>query len=397
MIKKIAILGSTGSIGKTLLNIIANDKKNFQIVLLTADKNHKLLLKQVKEFKVKNLIITNKKSYKFLKDKLKKNKSINVFNNYNIFNKIFKKKIYYVMSSISGINGLSPTLKIIKYTQNIAIANKESIIIAWNLISKELKKNKTNFIPVDSEHFSIWYGLNNYESSNLDKIYLTASGGPFSNLALQKFKKIKLKQALNHPHGRMGKKISVDSATMINKIYEVIEAKNIFNINYKNIKILLHPNSYVHAILKFKNGLIKLIAHDTTMKIPIFNTLYFNQCKKITSKELNVGILNNLKFNAPDVKRYPMIKLLKLLPNKNSLYETVIVSANDCLVELFLKEKIGFSNIQKELFKIIQSKEFITYKKKAPNKLKDIINLNNYVRLKLLKKVYKFANVNKAF
>ena len=397
MIKKIAILGSTGSIGKTLLNIIANDKKNFQIVLLTADKNHKLLLKQVKEFKVKNLIITNKKSYKFLKDKLKKNKSINVFNNYNIFNKIFKKKIYYVMSSISGINGLSPTLKIIKYTQNIAIANKESIIIAWNLISKELKKNKTNFIPVDSEHFSIWYGLNNYESSNLDKIYLTASGGPFSNLALQKFKKIKLKQALNHPNWRMGKKISVDSATMINKIYEVIEAKNIFNINYKNIKILLHPNSYVHAILKFKNGLIKLIAHDTTMKIPIFNTLYFNQCKKITSKELNVGILNNLKFNAPDVKRYPMIKLLKLLPNKNSLYETVIVSANDCLVELFLKEKIGFSNIQKELFKIIQSKEFITYKKKAPNKLKDIINLNNYVRLKLLKKVYKFANVNKAF
>ena len=389
MIKKVAILGSTGSIGKSLLNIIANDKKNFQIILLTADKNHKLLLKQAKKFKVKNLIMTNRKSYEILKDKLKKNKSINIFNNYDCFNKIFKKKIYYVMSSISGINGLSPTLKIIKHTQNIAIANKESIIIAWNLISKELKKNKTNFIPVDSEHFSIWYGLNNYESSNLDKIYITASGGPFSNLALQNFKKIKLKQALDHPNWRMGKKISIDSATMINKIYEVIEAKNIFNINYKNIKILLHPNSYVHAILKFKNGLIKLIAHDTTMKIPIFNTLYFNQCKKIISKELNIGILNNLKFNAPDIKRYPMIKLLKLLPIKNSLYETVIVSANDCLVELFLKEKIEFSNIQKELFKIIQSKEFVSYKKKVPNKLEDILNLNNYVRLKLLKKVYK--------
>ena len=195
----------------------------------------------------------------------------------------------------------------------------------------------------------------------------------------------------------MGKKISIDSATMINKIYEVIEAKNIFNINYKNIKILLHPNSYVHAILKFNNGLIKLIAHDTTMKIPIFNTLYFNQFKKIISKELNIGVLNNLKFNAPDVKRYPMIKLLKLLPVKNSLYETVIVSANDCLVELFLKEKIGFSNIQKELFKIIQSKEFVHYKKKVPKNLDDILNLNNYVRLKLLKKVYKLADVNTAF
>ncbi|MDC3073527.1 1-deoxy-D-xylulose-5-phosphate reductoisomerase [Candidatus Pelagibacter sp.] len=397
MIKTVSILGSTGSIGKSLLNIIARDKKNFQIVLLTADKNYKLLLKQAKKFKVKNLIITNRKSYVILKDILKKNKSINIFNNYNSFNKIFKKKIYYVMSSISGINGLSPTLKIIKHSQNIAIANKESIIIAWNLISKELKKNKTNFIPVDSEHFSIWYGLNNYESSNLEKIYLTASGGPFSNLALQNFNKIKLKQALNHPNWRMGKKISIDSATMINKIYEVIEAKNIFNINYKNIKILLHPNSYVHAILKFKNGLIKLIAHDTTMKIPIFNTLYFNQCKKIISKELNIGILNNLKFNTPDIRRYPMIKLLKLLPIKYSLYETVIVSANDCLVELFLKKKIGFSNIQRELFKIIQSKEFLSYKKKTPNKLEDILNLNNYVRLKILKKVYKSGDVKKAF
>ena len=389
MTKKVAILGSTGSIGKSLLNIISRDKKNFQIHLLTADKNYKLLIIQAKKYKVKNLIITNKKSFDILKDKLKTNKSINIFNNYNCFNKVFRRKIFYVMSSISGIEGLYPTLKIIKHTQNLAIANKESIIVAWNLISKELKKNKTNFIPVDSEHFSIWYGLNNYESRTLDKIYLTASGGPFANLALKNFKKIKPKQALNHPNWKMGKKISIDSATMINKVYEVIEAKNIFNISYKNINILLHSSSYIHAILKFKNGLIKLIAHDTNMKIPIFNTLYFNQFKQLVSEELNINILNNLKFNVPDERRFPMIKLLKLLPVKNSLYETVIVSANDCLVELFLKEKIGFSSIQKELFKIIKLKEFVKYKKKFPNKAEDILNLNNYVRLKLLKKVYK--------
>tara|TARA_A100001015_G_scaffold161995_1_gene180086 strand:- start:477 stop:1355 length:879 start_codon:yes stop_codon:yes gene_type:complete len=291
------------------------------------------------------------------------------------------------MSSISGIDGLLPTLKIIKYTNNIAIANKESIVIAWNLILKELKKNKTNFIPVDSEHFSIWYGLNNSDYNNLDKIYLTASGGPFANLPIKNFKKIKLRQALNHPNWRMGKKISIDSATMINKIYEVIEAKNIFNINYKNIKILLHPNSYVHSILQFKNGLIKIIAHDTTMRIPIFNTLYFNQDKIINSNKLKLNVLNNLNLKKPDAKRYPMIKLLKLLPINTSLFETVIVSANDCLVELFLKKKIGFLNIQKELFKLIGSKEFINYKKKVPKKLEDILNLNNYVRLKLLKKV----------
>ena len=385
--KKIAILGSTGSIGKTLLKIVEKDKKAFEIVLLSAEKNHYELLKQAKKFKVKNLVITNNKSFEILKNKIKKNKSINLFNNYYSFKKIFKKKIYYVMSSISGIDGLLPTLKIIKYTNNIAIANKESIIIAWNLISKELKKNKTNFIPVDSEHFSIWYGLSNSNYNNLDKIYLTASGGPFANLPIKNFKKIKLRQALNHPNWTMGKKISIDSATMINKIYEVIEAKNIFNINYKNIKILLHPNSYVHSILQFKNGLIKVIAHDTTMRIPIFNTIYFNQDKIIRSNNLNLDILNNLKLKKPDAKRYPMIKLLKLLPIKSSLFETVIVSANDCLVELFLKKKIGFLNIQKELFKLIRSKEFINYKKKVPKKLEDILNLNNYVRLKLLKKV----------
>ncbi len=396
MNRRIAILGSTGSIGKALLNIISDDKKNFQILLLTANKNYKLLLKQAKKYKVKNLIITNKKSFEITKKKLKSNKSIKLFNNFNSLNKIFKKKISYVMSSISGVDGLYPTLKIIKYTQNIAIANKESIIIAWNLISRELSRNKTNFLPVDSEHFSIWYGLNNFENRDLDKIYLTASGGPFAKLPLYKFKKIKIKEALNHPNWRMGKKISIDSATMINKIYEVIEAKNIFKINYENIKILLHSNSYLHAILKFKNGLIKLIAHDTTMKIPIFNTLYYNKNKKITSKNLKLKILNNLKLKKPDIKRYPMIKLLKLLPSKPSLYETVIVSANDCLVELFLKEKIGFLNIQEELFKIIRSKEFISYKKKVPNNIDDIINLNNYVRLKLLKKVYKFADVKKA-
>ena len=159
MKKKIAILGSTGSIGKTLIEIIKENKKNFEIVLLTADKNYKEILKQTKYFNVKNLIITNEKSFRELKKK--KLRKINIFNNYTSFNKIFKKKIDYVMSSISGIDGLEPTLKIIKHTKKIAIANKEAIICGWNLIKKELKRNKTEFIPVDSEHFSLWYGLRN--------------------------------------------------------------------------------------------------------------------------------------------------------------------------------------------------------------------------------------------
>ena len=383
MKKKIAILGSTGSIGKTLLDIIRKDSKKFEIILLTADKNYKLLLKQASEFKVKNLIITNKKKFNLIKnDAVKLN--LNIYNNFMNFSKIFTNKVDYTMSSITGINGLEPTLKIIKYSKRIAIANKESIICGWNLINKELKKNNTNFIPVDSEHFSLWYGLQNLDINKIEKIFLTASGGPFNNLPLNKFKNITISQALNHPNWKMGKKISIDSATMINKIYEVIEAKNIFNISYQKIEILIHPNSYVHAILKFDNGLTKIIVHDTTMRVPIFNTLYSNDNIKLKSKKIDIDGLNNLNLKKINPKRYPMIRLLNLLPSKHSLFETVVVSANDTLVQLFLDNKIKFTDIQKKLFNIVNKKQFLNYKNKSPKTIRDIVELNNYVRLKTL-------------
>ena len=383
MKKKIVIFGSTGSIGKTLLDIISKDSKNFEILLLTADTNYKLLYKQAKKFNVKNLIITNTNKYNLLR-KINKKKDLNVYNDFKNFSKIFKSKVDYSMSSITGISGLEPTLNIIKYSKKIAIANKESIICGWNLINKELKKNKTQFIPVDSEHFSLWYGLQNLKIKNIEKIYLTASGGPFKDISLKKFKSIKINQALKHPNWKMGKKISIDSATMINKVYEVIEARNIFNINYKKIKILIHPKSYVHAILKFDNGLTKIIAHDTTMRIPIFNTLYFNNDKKLKSNTIDINSLNNLNFRNIELKRFPMVKLLNFLPSKQSLFETVIVSANDTLVELFLNNKIKFIDIQKRLFKIVNSNKFLKFKNKYPKKIQDIVKLNNYVRLKTL-------------
>ena len=392
MKKKIAIIGSTGSIGKNLLEIISNDINDFKINLLTADKDHKTLLRQAKKFNVTNLIIKNKSSYKVLKKKTS-NTNIKVFNSFEHLGLIFKNKIDYVMNSIMGIDGLEPTIKIIKYTKNLAIANKESIICGWNIILKKLKKNNTNFIPVDSEHFSIWYGLQNLKATNVEKIYLTASGGPFRKLSLNKFKKIKINQAVSHPNWTMGKKISVDSATMINKVYEVIEAKNIFNIPYQNIEIIIHPKSYIHALIKFTNGLTTIIAHDTTMKIPIFNSLYSKSDKKIFTNTINFKTLNNLNLSKLNSIRYPMIKLLKILPSKSSLFETVIVAANDTLVDLFLNKKINFINIQKELFKILKLKEFNKFKKISPKKLEDVIKLNDYVRLKVLKKVYKFTDV----
>src|SRR6056300_1095203 len=284
MKKKIAILGSTGSIGKTLIKIINKDKKNFDIVLLAAEKNYKEIYKQAKILNVKNLIITNKKSFNELKKK--KIGKIKIFNNFNSFNNIFKKKIDYAMSSISGINGLEPTIKIIKHTKKIAIANKEAIICGWHLIKKNLKKYKTTFVPVDSEHFSIFYALQGNKISNIEKIYLTASGGPLNNIPKKRFKNIKISEAINHPNWKMGKKISVDSATLMNKVFEIIEAKKIFNLNYDKLDILVQPSSYVHAIIKFKDGMIKIVAHDTNMKIPIFNSLNINNNKPMSFKSI---------------------------------------------------------------------------------------------------------------
>ena len=384
MRQKVAILGSTGSIGKSLLNIIRKDKKNFEIILLTANNNYKKLIKQSEEFKVKNIILTDKKKFNILK-KLLKNKNIKVFNNFDDFDIIFKKKIDYTMSSIVGLDGLNPIIKIIPFTKNIAIANKEPIVCAWDLIKKKLNKHKTKFVPVDSEHFSIWFGTQS-NKSEIEKIFITASGGPFLNYPKNKFSKIQLKQALDHPNWRMGKKISIDSATMMNKIFEVIEAKNIFDLEYKKLSILIHPKSYVHALIKFKNGLIKIIAHETNMKIPIANTLYKNKSKIFFNKAINIDYLNNLSFRDVDLKIFPVIKILKLLPSKTSLFETIIVSANDELVNLFLQRKIKFVDISKKLLKLLKSNEILKYKKIKYKSVKDIIKLAEDVRFKIRSK-----------
>ena len=381
MKKKIIILGSTGSIGTTLIDIIKKNQNKFEVKLLTANKNTKLLLKQAKLLKVKNIVITNDKEFKKVTFK-NKNKELKIFNNFNFLDKILNSKVDYTMSSISGLAGLEPTLKIIKYTKTIAIANKEAIICGWDLINGKIKRYKTNFIPVDSEHFSIWYALkNNFDK--IEKIYLTASGGPFNKMSVKKFKNINIKQALKHPNWKMGKKISIDSATMMNKVFEIIEAKNIFNVNYKKLSILIHPKSYIHAIVKFNNGMTKIIAHDTSMKIPILNSLNLNSDGLIKSKKLNLMILNNLDFQHVDKNKFPVVNILKEVPKSSSLFETLIVSANDELVELFLKKRIQFVDIYKKLSKLISLNEFQQYKKIKVKKLNSIIQLDKYVRLKI--------------
>tara|TARA_B100000674_G_scaffold242412_1_gene199471 strand:+ start:943 stop:2106 length:1164 start_codon:yes stop_codon:yes gene_type:complete len=387
MKKSLVILGSTGSIGKSLLNIIAKDRKNFNIILLSANKNYRQLINQTKKFNVKNVIINNEISYEKFK-KYNKNKKLKIYKNFDNLHKIFNKKIDYTMSCIVGLDGLEPTFKIIKYTKKIAIANKETLICAWDLILNQMKKNNTEFVPVDSEHFSIWYSLKKNNNQNIDKIYLTASGGPLLNISKKKFNSLKIKDVIKHPNWSMGKKISVDSSTMMNKVFEIIEAKNMFNVGYNNLYILLHPKSYVHAIIQFKGGMTKIVAHPTTMEIPIFNSLYDDESKKIKTINLDIAKLNDLNLTIINNKKFPLVNILKTLPNRNTLFETVIVSANDALVDLYLVKKINYTDIIRKMLSITKNKEFIKMKKKYPRNISDIINLSKKVR----NKIYKMYN-----
>ena len=380
MKKKIAILGSTGSIGKTTFNIIKKNKKDFEVVLLTTNKNINLVIRQARILRVKNIIISSRAHY--LKAKKIKNKNFKIYNNLDNLNKIIKKKLDYCMCAISGLAGLKPTLSCIRLTKKIAIANKESIICAWNLIDKELKKNKTKFIPVDSEHFSIWSLIKNIKNSKIDKILITASGGPFLNLPMKKFNNIKPKDALKHPNWIMGRKISVDSATMMNKVFEIIEAQRIFKINLNKFEILIHPNSYLHAIVKFENGLTKMLVHDTSMTIPIFNTIYSENSRKLKNNSINLSYLNNLNLSKPDIKRFPILKIINLIPKNISLFETVIIAVNDELVNYFLENKISFLDMQKYLLKILKFNQFKKYCYKKPQNINQITKVMEEARLK---------------
>ena len=382
MKNKIAILGSTGSIGTNTLELINKDKNRFKVELLSTNKNIHKIYNQAKKFNVKNLIIHNEEVFEKYNLFLKK-KKIRAFKNVSDYSKNSKKiKFDYTMSSISGLEGLIPTTDIIKLTKNIAIANKESIICGWSLINKELKKNNTKFIPIDSEHFSIFDLIKNENKNNINKIFITASGGPFLRQNLKQIKNSSPKDAIKHPNWKMGKKISIDSSTLMNKVFELLEAKKIFNLKKSKFDIIIQPTSYVHAVVEFKNGVTKILTHPTSMQIPIFNSLYNNDNYNFKFERICFNKLNELNFQSINFKKFPINKILNKIPEKDSLFETVLISANDTLVNLFLKKKITFYEIYEKMNIILNLKEFVKLKLIKPRNIRQIMDINNKVRLK---------------
>ena len=384
MKKTFSILGSTGSVGLASLSIIDKKKKNFRIGLLSANKNYSLICEQIKKYNPKFFVVNDFKIFTKVKKKLQNQKTL-IFNNYRSIKSNFKSDIS--VCAIPGIIGLEPTILMTKLSRKILIANKESIICGWHLINEQAKKYKTKVIPVDSEHYSIWKLIEKYKINEISKIYITASGGPFLNYKRRQLKNITPKDALKHPKWKMGKKISIDSSTMMNKVLEIIEAQKLFNIPTKKLDVLIHPNSLVHAIVEFKNGLSKFIYHKTSMIIPLANAIFdgnldikdfYNKTKKDIFKDLD-----NLVFKKVDRNIFPIIGLKNRI-NEYPSTAIILNASNEILVDQFLKKKIPFLRINRIIKTILNDRNYKKYAIKKPKNLKQINDIDLWAKEKTM-------------
>ena len=382
MKKNISILGSTGSIGLSCLKIISKKKKLFRLNILAANKNYKLICKQIKKLKPKVFIISDKIVFDKVKKRFKKNK-VKIIQDINIKKNYFKKSDITI-AAIPGIAGLKPTVELTKKSKKLLIANKESVICGWKIIKKTASKYNTKIIPVDSEHFSIMKILENQDINNVKKIYLTASGGPFLKIHISKLKHVKPNEAFKHPKWKMGKKISIDSATLMNKLFEVIEAHKLFEIDIKKFEIVIHPESLVHAIIQFKNGLYKFIYHETSMIIPLANAIFdkpinideFLKPKLNSRKSI---FFNRLNFFKVDKKKFPIINLKKRLNEHNS--SPIIINAvNEILVDQYIAKKIPFTSFYKYILKVLSDRNYNKYAIKEAKNIDQILQIDQWSR-----------------
>jgi len=346
-VKKIAILGSTGSIGTQTLEVISANKNIFEVELLSAFSNYKLLITQALFYKPKTIIFGDNSKEKIIRDSLKNEnieiyfgeKSLNDFLNYSYPD--------IVLTALVGKSGLIPTINCIKKGIDLALANKETLVVAGNIISKLCKEKKVNIYPVDSEHSAIFQCLVGEKTEEIDKIILTASGGPFRNKKLDELKNITKKEALNHPNWEMGEKITIDSSTLMNKGLEVIEAKFLFDINIEKIKVVVHPQSIIHSMVEFNDGSIKAQLGDPDMKLPIQYALSSGIRLKNKFKQYDFFKNNTLTFEEPCFKTFNNLKLAYDAGKAGGNSPCVLNASNEIVVDAFLNEKIKYLDMTK--------------------------------------------------
>ena len=368
----LVIFGVTGSIGKSVISIVRSNRKKINIQGITCNKNYKKLIKIGNEFNVKKIGIN-----KNVKKNIKEFNKFNIYQGIDTFDDIIDRHTDVIIFAISGLSGLDLILKIIKSGKKIGMANKECIISLGKNLIKIAKKNSTEIIPLDSEHNSIFHLLRN--NKNLYKsITITASGGPFREWPLEKFNNISLKQALAHPVWKMGKKVSIDSATMVNKSLELIEAQHLFNLDESQINAVIHPQSIVHAMINYENGVTTALMNKPDMKIPI-SSLFFNFEKygKL-DKTFNVLDYSKLEFYPIDPMKFPAINLGKQVMKMGGLAPNAFNYLNEILVQCFIRGLIKFTDIV-DLNEINIERLFAKNRNIVSPKLDDIKNINNWI------------------
>ena len=379
MKKKISILGSTGSVGVNTLKVINNISKEFDIVYLTGNTNSDLMIKQCLEFNPKSVVMINEEASEVVKKGLS-GYDINVLSGRESLLDISKdKEIDLVLNALVGSPGMEPTLEAVKAGVDVALSNKESLVVAGDLITTQMKKTGANIFPVDSEHSAIWQCMIGESLADVEKIILTGSGGPFRTRPINTFKDIDVSEALNHPNWEMGKKITIDSATMMNKGLEVIEAYWLFNIDVAMIDIVVHPQSIIHSMIEFKDSSIKAQMGVPDMKVPIQYALTYPNHLSAPWERLDFKLLGDLSFEAPDFDRFPCIQLAYMSLDRMGSTPAVLNMANDYSVYKFLNSEIKFTEIPKIIEAAMKHHQWVEkpdldYIKELDNWTKDFVN-----------------------
>jgi len=383
MKKRIAILGSTGSIGTQTLEVIAQNPAHFEVEVLTANNNVELLIAQARTFQPNVVVITNSCHYDTLKDALK-DEQIKVYAGREAVSQVVQmESVDVVVTAMVGYSGLIPTISAIKAGKNIALANKETMVVAGEIINQLAIENRVNIYPVDSEHSAIFQCLVGEFNNEVEKIYLTASGGPFRGYSIEQLAGVTKADALKHPNWDMGAKITIDSASMMNKGFEVIEAKWLFGLKPEQIDVVVHPQSIVHSIVQFRDGSMKAQMGLPDMKLPIQN---FPDRLPSSFKRFNFLDYPKLTFEQPNTKNFRNLALAFEALNKGGNMPCILNAANEVVVQAFLSDKIGFLRMPEVIEQVMGKATFVN----TPT-LNDYIQSDKEVRIQTAATVKKMA------
>ena len=374
--KKISILGSTGSIGTQTLDVVRANRDKFEVVAISANSSINLLLEQIKEFRPKYVAVYNEASAKALKEMIPSDINIEVLSGMEGLVAISSlDEIDVLLTAIVGMIGLVPTLEAIKKGKTIALANKETLVTAGQLVMEEAKKNNVKILPVDSEHSAIFQCLNGENNKEIESLILTASGGPFRGKTKSELLNVTKNEALKHPNWSMGRKISIDSSTLMNKGLEVIEAKWLFDVNTDKIDVVVHPQSIIHSMVQFVDSSIIAQMGCPDMKLPIQYALTYPDRILNDFERLDFSKLNSLTFEKPDLETFPCLKLAYDSLNMGGTYSAVLNAANEVLVNEFLEDKIGFYDIPYYIEKTLDAHKSIS----KPS-LEEILHIDKWSR-----------------